>query len=83
MENPLGGQNRAVVDGAIPPPYNPSQGMDFNQYPPHHGGAYMPTMPPQPPVYVPGQVVMPVYQMIQPQAPADQPVIGAPYDHMQ
>ena len=31
LDNPLNQvQQRAVVDGAIPPPYNPTQGMDFN-----------------------------------------------------
>jgi hypothetical protein len=48
IENPLGkGPNAAIIEGVIPPPYNPNAGFD----PP--AGGFIP-MQPQYPGYIPG-----------------------------
>ena len=65
IENPLTkGRNQAVVEGSIPPPYNPNMGMEL----PPPGGFNQP-MQPQYPSYMQGQ-----FQPIQP----GMEVFGAP-----
>jgi hypothetical protein len=65
IENPLSkGRNPAVVEGAIPPPYNPNMGMEL-----HPSGGLIHPMQQQYPSYMHGN-----FQPIQP----GMEVIGAP-----